>query len=172
MIKESVGICLRGLALVVIFGSIGPTLNLFASHPIPWVYSPPKEVVLEGQKIPLVDEFQAKKLFDQSGTVFVDARQPEHYEEGHVKGALLIPPKEKEERFMKLQPLLPEDCSIVLYCYGPDCDAAEHVAHFLVQMGYQNLSIMSPGFSAWEQRGFPVEKVSNSHESDTSLNRK
>jgi rhodanese-related sulfurtransferase len=157
LIKQCVGVGLRGLVLLLLFGSIGPALNLFAKDPVPWIYVPPTEIVLQGIKIPLVDEIQAKKLFDDPTTVFVDARQPEHYDERHVKGALLMPPKEKEERFVMVQPLLPEDCRIVLYCYGPDCDAAEHVASFLAQMGYTQMFIMNPGFVAWEKAGFPVE---------------
>lgn len=157
VIKQCFGIAVRGLVLLLFFGSIGPALNLFAAKPVPWLYVQPTEIVVQGVKVPLVDEILAKKLFDEPATVFVDARQREHYDEGHVKRAVLMPPKEKEERFVMVQPLLPDDCRIVLYCYGPDCDAAEHVAHFLAQMGYKQMFIMSSGFSAWERAGFPVD---------------
>jgi rhodanese-related sulfurtransferase len=38
---------------------------------------------------------------------------------------------------------MPEDSRLILYCYGPQCDMAEEVAKFLVQLGYKKMMIMS-----------------------------
>jgi rhodanese-related sulfurtransferase len=35
---------------------------------------------------------------------------------------------------------------------------AEEVARFLAQLGYRKMTIMSAGYRAWEEAGYPVEK--------------
>lgn len=82
----------------------------------------------------------------------------------HVKGSVFLSPDDVEEQFPSVEPLLPQDSKIVLYCYGPECDMAERVAAFLAQMGYRNLAVMSAGFPAWHKAGYPVETSSEKSE--------
>ena len=46
--------------------------------------------------------------------LYVDVRTPEEYAAGHVKGALLIPYDEMDERWEELSPY--SDRQIALYC--------------------------------------------------------
>jgi rhodanese-related sulfurtransferase len=155
--KGVIGNVIRALLIAGVWGLVGVAVNVLSAKTIPWVYEPPKSLDLKGVKVPLIDEKQAKELFDNPETVFVDSRKQEDYAKSHVKGSIFLPPEGAEELFSSVEPLLPLDYRIVLYCYGPECDMAEHVAMFLARMGYKNLSIMSSGFAAWEQAGYPVE---------------
>lgn len=155
--KHIFGIALRALLLLIVFSSIGLVVNLFSSKPLPWVYVPPTEVEVAGLKVQLIDEKAAVKYLDDPSTIFVDTRKAEHFAERHVKGAVSLPARDMEERFPLVQPLLPEESRLVLYCYGPECEDAEKVAEFLAPMGYQKMVIMSAGFPGWKAAGYPVE---------------
>ncbi len=155
--KEYVLIVVKAVLILVCASLIGLGLNLVSPKPLPWEYIPPNEVEVRGVKVPLIDEQAAFKLFGSEGTVFVDTRKKEDYDEAHVKGAVFLTPEEKEDLFPIVQPFLPEEARLILYCYGPECDMAEQVADFLAQLGYKNMMIMSAGFRAWEKAGHPVE---------------
>jgi rhodanese-related sulfurtransferase len=159
--KEFAKLVLTAIAIAVAASGVGLGINMASSRSIPWVYQPPDEISVEDVKIPLVDEREAKRFFDDAGTVFIDTRHAKDYEKNHVKGALLLPPEEQEERFPAIEPLIPEGGRLILYCYGPDCDMAERVAQFLVPLGYKNLMIMRSGFRGWQQTGYPVERSSD-----------
>ena len=123
--KEYLLILVRAVLILVCASLVGLGVNLISPKSIPWEYVPPKEIEAHGVKVPLIDEEAAFKLFGSEGTVFVDTRKKEDYSERHVKGAVFLPPEEKEELFPTVQPFLPEDARIILYCYGPECDMAE-----------------------------------------------
>jgi rhodanese-related sulfurtransferase len=160
--KKCLGIISRALIILAVASAVGLGLNVVSSKPIPWIYVPPEELQLQGGvKVPLLDEKEARKLFDEEGVVFVDTRHKEDYEKRHVKGAIFLPPDNKEEQFVAVQPLLPEDARLILYCYGPQCEMAEEVANFLVQLGYKKMIIMTAGYKAWEQAEYPVEGIAN-----------
>lgn len=163
--KQGMNILCRALILSLLFGSVGPLFNVIAQRPLPWVYVAPKEVVVAGIKVSLVDEKEARRYFDDDATVFVDSRKCKDYARSHVKGAICFPPESADERFVATEGLLPLEGRIILYCYGPECDMAEKVGEFLGQRGYKNMLIMSSGFAAWERAGYPVER---SMESGTS----
>ncbi len=155
--KEYALIVIRAVLILVCASLIGLGVNMISPKPLPWEYVPPKEVEVRGAKIPLIDEQAAFKFFSSGGTVFVDTRKKEDYSESHVKGAVFLGPEEKEDLFPAVQPFLPEDARLILYCYGPECEMAQQVADFLTQLGYANMMIMSAGFRAWEKAGHPVE---------------
>ncbi len=147
----------RAIIIALIFTAIGVFANVAADDPVPWVYVPPKEIALDGVKISLIDENEAVRFLDDPETVFVDTRDFKDYGRSHVKGAVCLPPDDVEQRFPTVEPLIPIESRIILYCHGPECDMAEKVAAFLSQMGYGKLVIMSSGFPAWEKAKYPVE---------------
>jgi rhodanese-related sulfurtransferase len=155
--KKSLGIFFRALLIAVAASLIGLGLNQVSSKPVPWIYAPPNEIEISGLKVPFIDEKEARKLMDKEGTIFVDTRHKDDYDKKRVKGAIFLPQDDKEERFVLVQPLLPEDARLILYCYGPQCDMAEEVARFLSQLGYKEMMIMTAGFRAWDQAGYPIE---------------
>jgi len=163
--KAIIGTVLPAAVIAVAWSAIGVGVNFISANPVPWIYAPPKTLNLEGVTVHLIDEKQAWVFLEGPDTVFVDSRNKDDYAKSHVKGSIFLAPDDVQERFVSVEPLLLRDFRIVLYCYGPECDMAERVAEFLVQMGYKNLVIMSTGFAAWEKAGYPVETVRNRSES-------
>ena len=155
--KEFFWIILRAMGIVVIFSLVGLGLNSVSSNGIPLVYTPPHKLVLAGTDVLLISEIEAGNFLNHPGTTFVDTRKEEDYTEKHVKGAVFLSPDNMEERFPEIQPLIPEENRLILYCYGPECDMAERVALFLSQLGYKNMMIMTAGFRGWEKAGLPMD---------------
>ena len=158
--KAYVAVVFRAIAILLLWSSVGIAVNFFSANALSWVYVPPPDLEISGVKIPLIDEQEARKLLDDPSVVFVDTRSAEDYAKSTVKRALSLPRKDMEERFILIQPLLPEESRLILFCYGPQCEDAEQVAEFLVPMGYRNLAIMSPGFPGWKKAGYPVDSGS------------
>lgn len=150
-------ICFISSVMCICFSALGLLVNHISPHGIPLKYAPPPQIEISGLKVPLIDEKQAYKHFNEQGFVFIDSRHVEHFNEGHVPGAIFLPPEDVQERFIEAQPFMMENDTLILYCYGPDCDMAEKVAAFLAQMGYKNFMIMVSGFSAWKSAGLPIE---------------
>ncbi|MEW6138092.1 MAG: rhodanese-like domain-containing protein [Thermodesulfobacteriota bacterium] len=155
-----VSIFLRALVILGVWASVGLVANLVSPEGIPWVYVQAKTMEVAGIRVALIDVNEARKLYDDGQTVFVDARNQQDYAKGSVRGSVFLSPDDVHERFIGVQGLLPEDSRIVLYCYGPECDMAERVAEFLGQVGYRKMMIMTDGFAAWERAGYPVTRPS------------
>ena len=97
---------------------------------------------------------QALDLY-QKGTVFVDAREPEYYQEGHIKGAWNIP--FFLELVFKLDSLQGKDAPMVIYCSGDECGSSEDLAYELQAEGFSNLLVFKGGWTAWNTSGHPIE---------------
>ena len=96
---------------------------------------------------------QALELY-QKGTVFVDAREPEYYQEGHIKGAWNIP--FFLELVFKLDSLQGKDAPMVIYCSGDECGSSEDLAYELQAEVFSNLLVFKGGWNAWNSNGHPV----------------
>lgn len=97
---------------------------------------------------------QALELY-QKGTVFVDAREPEYYQEGHIKGAWNIP--FFLELVFKLDSLQGKDAPMVIYCSGDECGSSEDLAYELQAEGFSNILVFKGGWTAWNTNGHPIE---------------
>lgn len=104
----------------------------------------------------------AKKQYD-AGVQFFDARVQEEFDEGHVKGAVLVDPtdakivaSEKKPEFLhKYDPRYP----VIVYCNGGDCDSSQLVGIRLKQFGFANVKVFEEGYPAWRDKGYPVGPV-------------
>jgi rhodanese-related sulfurtransferase len=85
--------------------------------------------------------------------IAIDLRSADEFRQGHLPGARSLPMDELTARFQEV----PRQDLVVLYC---DCARSEvEVAYwFLRRQGWRNLSVLEPGFTAWGQRGYPVER--------------
>jgi rhodanese-related sulfurtransferase len=113
------------------------------------------DIVIEGIEIGTVDE--ARQLFDSGEYVFVDARSPEDYEAGHIPGAVSLPVGQSEERVAAFLERYPPEASIITYCSGRTCQDSHHLAEFLLEFGYDNVTVFIDGFPGWEAEGHPIE---------------
>lgn len=84
----------------------------------------------------------------------VDVLGEEHFEEGHIPGAVNIPldriAHQARERF-------DEDDTLVVYCKDEECAASPKAAQKLEALGFENVLDYEAGLKGWEEAGNEVE---------------
>lgn len=95
-----------------------------------------------------VQEMQAS----DADVVYLDVREPNEWNLGHLPGAVHIPRGTLEGH---VEQVLPRDREIVIYCAGGSRSAL--AADTLQQMGYERVSSMSGGWREWVGSGGAVE---------------
>ena len=98
---------------------------------------------------------QAREFYD-GNVIFVDARDLEYYQEGHISGAWNS--DNFSELIFKLDSLQRKDESIVTYCDGDECGSSEDLAYDLQDAGFTKLFVFVGGWSEWNQAGYSIEK--------------
>jgi len=86
--------------------------------------------------------------------VVIDARNPEEYQEVHIKGAISIP----EKKFADHLGLLPTDkaTTVVFYCNGVKCGKSKKAAVKALALGYGKVLVYAEGMPVWEEKGLPI----------------
>ena len=99
---------------------------------------------------------QAFNLWQNSG-IFIDTREPDEYEEGHIPGALNLPFEQWDDYWYLVEPYLDVDSELILYCGGLDCELSLFAARELQIIGYPNSYIFFGGYHKWVKARMPVE---------------
>ena len=112
----------------------------------------------------LLEDGKAARLFHdprfkQDIIVFIDARDEEHYQQGHIPGAYEFDPYRPEKYFDTVLPVCQKAEQVVVYCNGGDCDDSESAAILLRDVGISNqkLFIFGGGITEWTANNQPVE---------------
>jgi phage shock protein E len=87
-----------------------------------------------------------------NGAVFIDVREANEFENGHVKGAVHLSKGVIELRIEETAPNV--STPIICYCGGGARSAL--AADNLQKMGYTNVASMVGGFRAWNNEGLPT----------------
>jgi rhodanese-related sulfurtransferase len=112
----------------------------------------------------LMDGRQAAQFFhdprfQSNFIVFIDARDEEHYQQGHIPGAYEFDPYHPEKYFDTVLPVCQKAEQVVVYCNGGDCDDSESAAILLRDVGISNqkLFVYGGGITEWMTNSLPVE---------------
>ena len=107
----------------------------------------------------VVELFQDPR-YEQGLTVFVDARDHAHFQEGHIPGAYQFDHYRMDEYVGEVLPICEIAEQIVVYCTGGNCEDSEFAAIDLVELGVPNdkVAVYVGGISEWKDRGMPVEQ--------------
>jgi len=100
---------------------------------------------------------QAREWHAQ-GAVFLDARSPDLYREGHIQGARNLPWESFNALFDRVMGQTPEDVAVVAYCDGESCDLSHELALALRAFGYAKARVLVNGWTVWREAGLPVGK--------------
>lgn len=114
----------------------------------------------------LVDAAKAKSLMD-SGVKMVDPRSANEFAEGHIKGSVNVPYKEKSAKAVDFDAAqdafdvakLPSDknAGVIFYCNGPECWKSYKAGAMAMKAGYKTVYWFRNGFPEWKAKGFSVE---------------
>ena len=91
-------------------------------------------------------------LQEQSSAVFLDCREPNEFNLGHIPGAVFIPRGQLEQH---IEAHVTRDRRIVIYCASGNRSALG--ADTLQQRGYGNVASLAGGFRGWVEAGGDVE---------------
>lgn len=145
--------------LVAVVLALG--VNRFRTDGIPLVVDWSSEARLkaatgDGMVIPLNE---AVAFYDAREAVFVDARPPDIYAEGHIPGALNVPWQQVNDYLDTFFEKVTDTKAIVIaYCDGEACSLSEDLALMLSDMGYENVKVLINGWTVWTQNGYPTEQ--------------
>jgi rhodanese-related sulfurtransferase/uncharacterized membrane protein YphA (DoxX/SURF4 family) len=147
------------LALPFLAALLGLLANQVRSDSMPLLgdWSPEARITLKFGKNILIPFNEARDKFLTGSAVFVDARTPEHYQEGHIQGALNVPLADFDQTMERVLTELPEEALIVTYCDGEECDLAAQLALKLREIGYENVRVLHNGWSLWKNHPLPFQ---------------
>ncbi len=86
----------------------------------------------------------------------VETLRDEHFQQGHLPGAIHIHFEAIEEKAPQLLP--DKDAAIVTYCSDTACRNSELAATQLTAMGYSNVHKYAEGKEDWQDAGLPLEQ--------------
>jgi rhodanese-related sulfurtransferase len=147
-------------AFIIIFIAVltGFTVNLF--HPKGYVMTPREELGLKN--IVPISTDEAKIKFDAGSAVFLDARDEDEYNAGHINPSINLPFDSEKLSFDGSAWSIAElnaHKEPVIYCGGTGCGVSQQLAERLVSLGYaRHIYVIAGGYSDWEKRGYPVER--------------
>ncbi len=122
-----------------------------------------KRLIAQGlQVIHYADVLAAYKdpLYAAGAYVFVDARNDEHYAEGHIPGAHQFHHFYAERFLPTLLPILMPAQKIVVYCGGGDCEDSRDAAVLLSNNGVpiNQIFVYVGGMKEWQKNKGPLER--------------
>jgi muramoyltetrapeptide carboxypeptidase len=124
-------------------------------HPeLPMTHKSGADLIAEAkQRITELSPDEARERQERDASlVFLDVREPNEWNLGHVPGAVHIPRGMMET---KIEQAVPRDREVVIYCASGNRSAL--AADTLRQMGYEKVSSMAGGWRDWVQSGGAVE---------------
>ena len=102
-----------------------------------------------------------------AGALVVDARVAAEYADGHIKGAINVPYREKSDKDVNFDASqdefnlakLPADkaAPVVIYCNGPECWKSFKASTLAIKAGYTNILWYREGFPNWKSQERPSE---------------
>jgi rhodanese-related sulfurtransferase len=87
-----------------------------------------------------------------AGAVFLDVREANEWNMGHIPGALFVPLASVESR---VEELIPHERRVIVYCARGNRSAV--AADRMQNLGYKNVVSMSAGIAGWSDAGGEIE---------------
>jgi molybdopterin/thiamine biosynthesis adenylyltransferase/rhodanese-related sulfurtransferase len=100
-----------------------------------------------------IDEIDTASARDLTDAVFVDVREQDEWDEGHIPGALYLGRGNLESR---IETAVPDKARpIVVYCAAGN--RSVFATKTLEALGYENVSSLAGGYVDWKRNGFPTQ---------------
>ncbi len=148
------------IGIIIISAAVGIAVNMFRANGIAWVENWQEKVLNEQLTggLPAVSLKQVKEAYESGEALFVDARDSDFYEEGHIPGAVNLPVRDFELVFPKLKERLLAATWVITYCDGGSCELSVQLTERLLFAGVDRVEIFTGGIQQWRGAGQPVEE--------------
>lgn len=151
-IREAVILFIITVIVAVVFNQLRPSGILLSG------FSEALHLKEQQANIPVITLSAAYDLYLKKKVIFVDARDPFSFEEGHIAGAVNVYPDEVIFGAAKLKQMVFGGSVIITYCDGPQCPLSKETAQGLKLQGLPDVKVLINGWSLWHNAGYPVEK--------------
>ncbi len=147
----------QAAAILLISALFALFINGLRPGRIPWVadWSPQAQLSLDSGGSLEVSLEEAETLFFARAALFLDARSPKLYGEGHIEGAHNLPWEQFDEYFPEVMAGVSPDTPIVAYCDGEGCGLSKELATVLLGEGYSNVRVLVNGWTLWQENNLP-----------------
>lgn len=148
----------QALGILTLATLLSLEVNYFRPDGLPLLNAAQSAVKLDqaGSEISIKD---AAMLFITKRAVFLDARSQYEFMQGHVQGAISLPPSEFPALIKTLSPRLEGVEAIITYCDGELCPLSHTLAERLRSAGFKNVWVLKNGWTIWNTEKLPVEKA-------------
>lgn len=100
---------------------------------------------------PMMIDLTLAVQFYERGVTFVDARDEDEFNQGHIAGSLNAP-------IIQLVSQLSPDDPLVTYCSGEGCDLSMDLSETLMlDWEFTKVFVFDGGWPEWKSGGYPVE---------------
>jgi rhodanese-related sulfurtransferase/uncharacterized membrane protein YphA (DoxX/SURF4 family) len=97
----------------------------------------------------------AQHLFNEKSAIFIDARDSEDYNSGHIENAINIP-FDYYEDYENVINELDDTAPYVIYCSGEECSLSMDLAdYFFNELTFENILIFEGGWPQWRDADLP-----------------
>jgi rhodanese-related sulfurtransferase len=100
---------------------------------------------------------KAMEIFADGEALFVDARDPDLFQLGHIPGAVNLPVRNFEQVFPKIEEQLLAAPRVITYCGGDGCDTSIELTERLLLAGLYRVEVFTGGMEEWQAAGNPIE---------------
>ncbi len=159
---------LRDIGLLLSSAILTAILYQVSFGTIPWIRPPESEMIApdsllfstseesaltstSDNSILTVTYDQVLKLLEDPDVLFIDARPPEEYAQGHIDNAINIYALEFEEHIPDIL-TWDRDKRIVVYCSGGACELSHDLAQDLKNFGFTHVFVYTGGWEEWSQK--------------------
>jgi len=142
------------VAIIVASVVFGLGSNFIAEKPLPLF----KILAKPGPAAGVVSFTEAdadfvRQLSADPGTVLIDARLHELFNQGHIPGAISLPLARFDELITERMAQLRAARLLVVYCSGPNCQDSHDLALRLSAKGFADLLLYRGGIEDWLEKG-------------------
>ncbi|MDT8378568.1 MAG: rhodanese-like domain-containing protein [Desulfotignum sp.] len=153
----------QAVFIMLISVAIGTAVNLIRPDGIPFVetWSMADKLATENGDTMAIPLSEAAALFEKDAAVFLDARTPAEYDQGHIQGAVNLPWHEVDNYFETVIMTLDPEAMVITYCDGEACSLSHDLALFLKDLGFARVKVLVNGWTLWKEHNLPTTKPSS-----------
>lgn len=157
--KKITAFSIQTVVIVAVAIGLGITFNATRPGSLPLVHAQESQVQLDSQtgEVSLKD---ATMLFVSNRAIFLDARDADSHAQGHIQGALSMPPDYFEEDFPKFESQLVGKV-VITYCDGERCHLSHDLAEMLKGRGVKDVYVLVNGWTLWQNENLPTASGPN-----------
>lgn len=151
--------------VVLLAAALGLSSNQVRTTGLPLIgnWSPEAQLTTASGDSLAVSLAEAEEMYYARAAVFLDARAPEVYDEGHIEGALNLswenlPWNDFDAKLAKTLRDFSTETTFIAYCDGEGCSLSGELAMAMLDRGYVNVRVLVNGWTLWNDRGLPVGK--------------